>query len=89
MHLIKFDGNGIFSIHFHQFSTVWRGHHLLYVELMQHETSSDLFFIGRFFNLPQKNIFFNYMTVHKKLNCISQGNLYIWSLYSETEVYIN
>ena len=87
MHVYYLDITVIFSRHFHQFLTVLkRNQNLLHVELIKHETRSDLLFpsMQNFkIILYSGNVFLNHIAIYKNLNGFSQENLHMKLLYTD------
>lgn len=74
-HLYYLDSKFIFSRHFHHFFTVFGVWIKVYVDLINHETFSDISFCllpNVLILLYSNNVFLNDMTIYKNLNKISQ-----------------
>ena len=87
MHVYYLDIIVIFSRHFHQFFTLLkRSQNVQHVELIKHETRSDLLFPSlqnfKIF-LYSDNVFLNHIAVYKNLNGFSQENLHMKLLHTE------
>lgn len=87
MHVYYLDITVIFSRHFHQFFTVLkRSRNVLHVELIKHETRSNLLFPSlqnfKIF-LYSDNVFLNHIAIYKNLNGFSQENLHMKLLHTD------
>ena len=87
MHVYYLDIIVIFSRHFRQFFTLLkRSQNVQHVELIKHETRSDLLFPSlqnfKIF-LYSDNVFLNHIAIYKNLNGFSQENLHMKLLHTE------
>ena len=87
MHVYYLDIIVIFSRHFRQFFTLLkRSQNVQHVELIKHETRSDLLFPSlqnfKIF-LYSDNVFLNHIAIYKYLNGFSQENLRMKLLYTD------